>query len=128
MKITEIKPPRKFRVPSIEISHCANIELSPDEQVTFVTESGKEYDVMRKSWGYFATPSINNRLKRFGLRAVLIQDSGAKLFVCLVEQGKEEDFLSYLDIDQARILCWLDNDESVQHLVETFEGSSERRY
>ena len=116
MKITEIKPPRKFQVSSIEISHCANIEMSPDEQVTFVTESGKEYDVMRKSWGYFATPSINNRLKNSGFKTALIKDKSGKLFVCLIEEEKEEKFQSYLDSDGAGILCWLD-DDSVEKFI-----------
>jgi hypothetical protein len=107
MKITEIKPPRKFQVSSIGISHCANIEISPDEQVTFVTESGKEYDVMRKSWGYFATPSINNRLKNFGFKTALIKDKSGKLFVCLIEEEKEKEFHLYLQKEQGIIQCWL---------------------
>jgi len=110
MNFIEIKPPRRFTAGNVEIQHCANVELQPEEQVTFITESGKEYDVMRKSWGYFATPSINHRLKKFGLRAVLIQDSTGKRFVCLVEEGKNEMFLSFLDTDKACILCWLDDD------------------
>jgi hypothetical protein len=114
MKITEIHPPRQFKAGPVEITHCANITLDPDEQVTFVTESGKEYDVVRKSWGYFATPSVNNRLKKFGLKAVLIQDSKDRVFVCLVEEGKEEEFQSYLDRDQASIRCWLDGDPDQQ--------------
>lgn len=107
MKITEIRPPRKFETSSIGISHCANIELSPDEQVTFVTDSGREYDVMRKSWGYFATPSVNSRLKNFGFKTALIKDKSGKLFVCLVEKDRENEFHVYLQKDQSRIECWL---------------------
>ncbi len=114
MKLTELTPPRQFKAGQVEITHYATIELDPDEQVTFVTKSGKEYDVVRKSWGYFATPSVNNRLKKFGLKAVLIQDSKGKAYVCLVEEGKEEEFQSYLDSDQAIIRCWLDDDPDHQ--------------
>jgi len=110
MNFTEIKPPRRFVAGDVEVQHCANVALQSDEQVTFITESGKEYDVMRKSWGFFATPSINHRLKNFGLRGVLIQDSADKRFVCLVEEGKEDRFLSFLNTDKARILCWLDEE------------------
>jgi len=107
MNIDEIVPPRKYSVRSIEISHCANIFLNPDEQVTFTTDSGKEYDVMKKSWGFFATPSINNRLKNFGYKTALIKDSTGKMFICLVEEDKVEEFHQYLELDKGKIQCWL---------------------
>ena len=84
-----------------------NIQLNLDEQVTFTTNSGKEYDVMKKSWGFFATPSINNRLKKFGLKTALIVDSTGKMFICLVEDDKVEEFQRYLEQGQERIQCWL---------------------
>ena len=41
--------------------------LRNNEQLTF--RNGKsEYDVAKKNWGYYATPSINNRLKKFKFR------------------------------------------------------------
>jgi len=107
MKIDEIIPPRRFKVGSGEIHHCANIQLDPDEQVTFVTDSGREYDIMKKSWGFFATPSLNSRLKKFGFRTALVEDSGEKRFICLVEADKEEEFSGYLEQDNAKVLCWL---------------------
>lgn len=107
MKIEEVIPSRRFHVSSGEIRHCANIHLDPDEQVTFITYSGREYDVIKKSWGFFATPSINNRLRKFGFKTVLITDSSGKMFICLVEEGKEEEFFRYLEKDQGRIMYWL---------------------
>lgn len=107
MKIEEIVPPRDYYANSVKISHCANIELNPDELVTFVTPSGKQYDVMKKKWGFFATPSLNNRLKKFGFKTVLITDSTEKKFICLVEEGKEEEFLNYLEKDRGKIVYWL---------------------
>ena len=74
MKFTPIDPARVFSVGRggrIQLKDTARITLEPDEQVTFVTRAGAEYDVVRKSWGYYATPSLNGRLRRFGLRAVL---------------------------------------------------------
>lgn len=108
MNINHIQPPRVFKA-GVHISHCADIELKADEQVTFVTESKKEYDVVRKSWGFFATPSINNRLKKFGFRTAIIEDSIGKIFLCLVEEGKEEEFESFLKSDESHIFCWLDD-------------------
>ena len=93
------------------------IALEPDEQVTFTTASGGEYDVARKDWGFYATPSTNGRLKSFGLRAALVLSGYQKLFVVLVESGKEDAFLEYVQADKQRLLCWLDDDASVTKLA-----------
>ena len=95
MKFKEVIPPRAFEVGSrapVEITDCAQIRLAPNEQITLKTESGSEYDIVRKSWGYYATPSLNGRLKFFGLRTVLVKSPSSKFYVLLVEDGKEEDF------------------------------------
>ena len=68
MEFNKKNPPRKFKVgikKEITIKDCGTIELQNDEQVTFLTGKSAEYDVARKSWGFYATPSINGRLKNF---------------------------------------------------------------
>jgi hypothetical protein len=40
-----------------------------------------------------------------------------KLFVVLVEAGKEDAFLEYVAADKQRLLCWLDDDASVTKLA-----------
>ncbi len=92
MKLERNDPPRVFRVglnESIEIKDCAHIKLEPDEQVTFLTESGAEYDVARKAWGFYATPSLNSRLQNFSLRGVLVKNRKKQYFVMLIERGQE---------------------------------------
>ena len=119
MKFKEIIPPRTFEVgrdKSIEIADCAQIELAPNEQITLKTESGSEYDIVRKSWGYYATPSLNGRLRFFGLRTVLVKSPSAKFYILLVENGQEEDFQKYLKVEELTIVCWLDNDEHLGNL------------
>ncbi|MCC2667802.1 MAG: hypothetical protein K0Q72_273 [Armatimonadetes bacterium] len=111
MKIEAIDPPREFRAgrhQQVALKDCAHIALAADEQVTFVTESGGEFDVLRKSWGFYATPSLNGRLLRFGLRPVLARNGREQTFVLLVEQGHEADFEQYLADDGMTIVCWLD--------------------
>src|SRR4030088_2859215 len=78
------------------IADVGAIEVDEDEQVTFVGESGSEYDVARKSWGYYATPSLNGRLPAKGLRPVLACNNIGRFFVCLVEIGWERQFADYL--------------------------------
>lgn len=119
MKFTLIEPPRVFtagRDHYIKIKDCARIELEPDEQATFLTESGAEYDVVRKSWGFYATPSLNGRLRSFGLRAALVKSPSAKFYVFLIENGKEAECQQYLNVEGHHIVCWLDNDKQLKAL------------
>ena len=124
MKFTPTDPPRAFdagRGTLVRLRDCARIELEADEQVTFVTGSGAEYDVARKSWGYYAMPSLNGRLPRFGLRAVLVKAPDAKYYVFLVEYGKEVDFQSYLDVEGHVVVWWLDSDNDLEALERKLE-------
>jgi SAM-dependent methyltransferase len=110
MKFTAMEPPRAFLVghdQKIELKDCARIALQPDEQVTFVTESGTEYDVVRKTWGYYATPSLNRRLREFKLKTALVR-SDERLYILLVEDGKENDFHAYLQDQEMEVVYWLD--------------------
>ena len=124
MKFTPIDPPRRFQVSgrgvTLMLSDCGRVALEPGEQVTFTTAAGGEYDVARKDWGFYATPSTNSRLKSFGLRAALVLSGYQKLFVVLVEAGKEDAFHAYATADQQRLLCWLDDDASVEKLAGHF--------
>ena len=121
MKIKENSPPRTFEVglgEPVRMSDCAHIELQADEQVTFRTEEGREFDVARKSWGFYATPSLNGRLQGFGLRGVLVKGPTGKYFVWLVEEGKEEGFWTYLRQERHEVVTWLDTDERLMALSE----------
>jgi SAM-dependent methyltransferase len=97
----------------IHLKDCGRVALEPDEQVTFVTESGTEYDVVRKSWGYYATPSLNSRLPSFGLKSALVR-SGDRLYLLLVEADKEAEFHAYLERQGMEVASWLDQVPSQQ--------------
>jgi hypothetical protein len=126
MNFTPTEPPRRFEVSGggikLTLADCGRMALAPDEQVTFLTEAGAEYDVVRKDWGFYATPSTNSRLRRFGLRTALVLSAFDKLFVVLVERGKEDAFIAYVTTDKQKVICWLDDDASVAQLV-AFYGS-----
>ena len=127
MKITPTDPPRTFSVgykKEIQLKDCGHITLEPDEQVTFLTESGGEYDVVRKSWGFYATPSMNQRLKKFGLRATLIKSSDGKFYIFLVETGKEADFKRYVQTENLRIIRWLDDDANLQEIERKLDDTN----
>jgi hypothetical protein len=119
VKIVPQDPPRKFRVGTdghVELSDCGRIELAPDEQVTFTTDAGGEYDVARKSWGFYATPSLNGRLPRFGLRPALVKGLEEKFFVMLVERDQESAFRAYLTAEGLALIRWLDDEQFLRGL------------
>lgn len=119
MKFHPASPPRIYEVGRSVIVHmqdCGRVHLEPDEQLTFQTESGAEYDLARKDWGFYATPSLNGRLQDFGLRAVMVKNLLGRYFVLLVERGKEPLFDQYVAVEELQIVTWMDNAENLQFL------------
>jgi hypothetical protein len=121
VKVTPIQPPRSFGVGTRggTLDHVADVELDPDEVVTFRTGSATEFDVTRKSWGYYATPSLNGRLREHGLRAALAvgvprsDGEPERMYLLLVEAGREDDFRTYIDAEHMRVVGWLDTDAAI---------------
>lgn len=108
MNVRPLDPPRRFRVGEIEISHVADVELDADEQVTFTSPGGTEFDVVRKAWGYYATPSLNRRLPEHGLRPALCRGADGRTTILLCERHQEAAFDAYLREQSMEILGWLD--------------------
>jgi hypothetical protein len=111
MIVNEKKPPRKFSVgknAEITISDCGTIKLDENEMVTFVTETGNNYDVAAKSWGFYATPSVNGRLKNEGFKTAIVKNPQGRIFVMLVLKDKISEFEVYLNLERAEIIEWLD--------------------
>jgi hypothetical protein len=107
----------------ITIFDHGKIELQPNEQVTFTLPHGAEYDVTRKEWGFYATPSLNGRLEQFGLRGVLIKNRGSgRFFVLLVERGKEALFETYCRKENLAVVAWLDSSAALQELERKLES------
>lgn len=111
--------PRTFKVGlkgQVTIKDMGCIYLDPDEQVTFTTPQGGEYDLVRKNWGYYATPSVNDRLKRFGFKTALVRNSKGQVYVMLVENGHLTEFEEYLAEEKNFLLQWLDEMPLVENL------------
>jgi hypothetical protein len=126
MKFEPRSPPRTFTVGNavkFEMRDCGSVRLAADEQVTFKTETGAEYDVARKDWGFYATPSLNGRLEQFGLRGVLIRNtSTGRYFVLLVERGREPSFEAYLRQESCVVVCWLDSTAACEAVRASLEA------
>ena len=111
MRFNPNSPPREFKVGAhpVSIYDFGNIYLDQNEQVTFKRQSGAEYDITAKDWGFYATPSINGRLLEFGFRTVLVTSSLTnKRYILIVEIGHENSFNSYLQLESLVIESWLD--------------------
>jgi hypothetical protein len=125
VKFAPKDPPRRFAVGNdvkFEMKDCGSLALAPDEQVTLTTESGAEYDVARKDWGFYATPSLNGRLEQFGLRGVLIKNRGTgRFFLQLVEKGKEPSFEAYCRHENLAVIAWLDSTPALDELARKLE-------
>jgi hypothetical protein len=119
MKLALKNPPRTYKAGfehAVTISDCGSVELQPDEQLTFITPQGGEYDLTRKSWGFYATPSLNGRLKQFGLRPVLVKNRENRFFILLVERGNEDSFNTYVALEKLDLIAWLDDDATLERI------------
>lgn len=111
MRIDVKEPPRTYRVGAsgeIEISDCGRIYLEPDEQVTFVTPAGREHDFAAKSWGFYATPSVNGRLVTQGFKTALVRNSAGRYYVMVVDSANVAEFEAYLRNEASVVEEWLD--------------------
>lgn len=121
MKFEPKSPPRRFTVGNsvkFDMLDCGSMHLEQDEQITFKTPTGAEYDVAAKDWGFYATPSLNGRLEQFGLRGVMIRnrDTG-RYFVLLVERGRESQFDAYCVQENLAVIAWLDSTDALDQLA-----------
>ncbi|MFN8121932.1 MAG: hypothetical protein U0237_05830 [Thermoleophilia bacterium] len=119
MRFEQNDPPRAYACgirDEVTIHDCGRVALEPDEQVTFTTPAGGEYDLARKSWGFYATPSLNARLPRFGLHAVLVRNTKRQWFVMLVEEGREAEFDAYLAAEELVVVARMDTTEALEAL------------
>ena len=88
MKNNKIIPVRKFKVgmTSIELKHTADLELEDNEMITFRNKNKLEYDVTKKNWGFYATPSLAGRLKNKGYNALLMRNKHTRqCYIVMVE-------------------------------------------
>jgi len=109
MKVEDNTPARQYVVganSNIIISDCGSIYLDNDEQVTFRGQDGHEYDVTKKNWGYYATPSINDRLKKFKLSTVLTKNRKGQVYIMLVHEEKRDLFDEYCETEGLKVLDW----------------------
>lgn len=109
MKLNINKDARLFNVKGVTIKDFGKISLAENEMISFQTNSKKEYDFVAKEWGFYASPSLNSRLKKEGFKTALVVNETNQVYVMVVEKDKIEKFKIYLkDNQDNRVICWLD--------------------
>ena len=109
MKVFKKKKPRIFFVNkknNILLKDFDKIFLNNNENLTISSKGKKEFEICKKDWGFYATPSLNFRLKKKGLKAVLVRQNKKK-FILLVDVKKKKEFNHYIKIENYKILRWL---------------------
>ena len=110
MEISLKDPERIFLVGkdnNIQIKHAADITLLANEQITFLSSDNREYDIVKKEWGYYASPSINGRLKSFGFRSFLVSNNQNKLYLMCVDSDMMNEFRSYCKDEGQKVVLEL---------------------
>ena len=124
MKTFFLKKSREYEVgikSKTIIKDVGKINLDSDEQITFVDSSDNEYDLAKKNWGYYATPSINKRLKKFNYKTALVKNNETDLFyIMIVYDKKINEFNKYISADSMEIVCWLDENKSISKITNLF--------
>ena len=106
--------PRSFKTGlnnSIEIQDWGKLHLEANEMISLVNDTGKEYDIVAKEWGFYATPSINGRLSNEGFKTALVKNTFNKFYIMIVDKEKLENFHKYLKHDKQKLIEWLDERE-----------------
>lgn len=90
----KFKPSKEF---DIVINEKAKIYLQDNEQITLIDKFNNEYDIVKKPWGYYSTPSINKRLLKNNYHAYLVQNINNKtIFLFTVLKNKKEMMRKYI--------------------------------
>lgn len=111
MKIKLKKTPREFLVgieKNITIKDFGKIYTNENEMLSFVNSNDKEYDIVAKNWGFYATPSINGRLINQGYKTALVKNSLGMYYIMIVDIEKIQSFNNYLEKDNQKLIEWLD--------------------
>ena len=69
----------------------------------------KEYDIVKKDWGFYATPSINGRLIDNNYKTALVKNRDLKLYILIVQKNKMKIFKKYLKVNNLKIIIWLND-------------------
>ena len=109
MRIKRRKKIRKFIVnkkTNLIVSDVGEISLKNNEHLT-INVLNKKNEICAMNWGFYATSSINSRLKKEGFITALTKNSFNKLFVMIVHVKKRKQFSKYCKKEKIKVVKWL---------------------
>lgn len=105
MKIYKRNKKRKFianKNTKIKLKDVGRIVLREKEHLT-IQINNKKNEVCAFDWGMYATSSINNRLKKEGLKTFIVKNINKKIFIMLVDKKKLKNFKTYIKSEKIKI-------------------------
>ena len=117
---------RKFLVgknKNISLVDKGSIFLKNNENISIQFNGKMNFDIVKKNWGFYALPSINKRLKKFKLNAVIVESKNFKtFFILLVAKDKKKisEFKNYCKKENLKIIIWL-NDHNFSLIKKYFK-------
>lgn len=106
MKIYKKYKKREFvanKQTKIKLKDVGKIILKKKEHLT-IEVNRKKNEICALDWGMYVTSSINNRLKKEGLRTFIVKNIYKKIFIMLVDKKKLKNFRSYIKSEKIKIL------------------------
>lgn len=106
---------RKFLVgkkKEIELTDKGSIFLKNNENISIHFNKKINYDIAKKNWGFYPIPSLNKRLKKFSLKAAIVENINFKTFFILLvldNKKKIKDFKKYCLKEDLKFIAWLNN-------------------
>ena len=110
-KIKLLKKPRIFKVgenKKIKIKEVGYVYLKNNEQITLINENKKKHDIVKKSWGYYATSSVNSRLKKEGFKTAIVKNKSNGYYIMIVDIKKIKNFKNYCKKENQKVIEWID--------------------
>ena len=74
------------------------------------------YDVGKKNWGYYATPSINQRLEDNNFKTALVRNSQDRIYIMLVEKENIKKFKKYCKDEKLIVIIWLNDKKKINKI------------
>jgi hypothetical protein len=84
--------------------------MEEDELLSIYHPKGNKYDVVCKSWGFYATPSFNPSLNKEGFFVFSIRNELGRIYVVLVRSENISDFEAYCLSEKLKITRWLETE------------------
>lgn len=114
MKLNLNKQKRVFAVgkkQDILIEDLGGIKLNNNELLSLTCPGDARHEIVAKNWGFYATQSVNKRLREYRVKTALAKNNDNFVYVLLVSEDKLKQFEQYCVSEGLDVILWLDEIE-----------------